>query len=177
MTIYLFSDDNYFAVGLNELIRKENMTLCTYSWKMWEPCFIYRYIFPGDILLLDGSSEKFIKKSLCFQLNQQLAKIFIFYDNRKKIIPAFNCWAHGYKNMSLENLGITLDQLYQQATLQSYNPGLMTPRESQIIGLICRSFPVSRIAKELSVSKKTISTHKNNALRKLGVGSINELLT
>lgn len=176
MAIYLFSDDNYFAVGLNGLIRKENMILCAYGWEKWEPHFVYRQIFPGDILLLDGSSEKFIKKSLCFPLNQQLAKIFIFYDNRKKLIPAFSCWSHGARSMNLESLGITLDRLHQQATLQSYHPGLLTRRESQIIGLICRSFPIYRIAQELSVSIKTISNHKNNALRKLGVGSINELL-
>ncbi|MGU3524759.1 helix-turn-helix domain-containing protein [Enterobacteriaceae bacterium C23F] len=176
MAIYLFSDDHYFSFGLTRLLQKEHLTLKCYGWEEWGPQFTQFNVFPGDILLLDGSTTGFTKHCLCFPLNQQVAKIFIFRDRHKGLIPIFTRWQHGDKDMPYGVLRQQLHRLLAQSALQNFCPGRLTERESQILLRLCNKLPYYRIARDLTLSVKTISAHKINALRKLGVGSIHEIL-
>jgi DNA-binding NarL/FixJ family response regulator len=45
----------------------------------------------------------------------------------------------------------------------------LTPREREVLVLIGQGFPNKRIARELSVSEKTVKTHVGHVLAKLGV--------
>lgn len=176
MAIYLFSDDHYFSFGLTRLLQEENITLMTHRWAQWHPLFIQLGLFPGDILLLDGSTPGFIKQSICFPLNQPVARIFIFCDKLKGLMPVFSRWQHGDKNMSSGTLRNLVQRLQAQSALQNFCPGRLTERESQVLRRLYDRQPHYQIAKDLTLSVKTISAHKINALRKLGVVSIHELL-
>ena len=176
MAIYLFSDDYYFSLGMNKLLRKENTPLYIYKWEFWGTDYFNHNVAHGDILLLDGSNMKFVKKSVCFPLIQRLAKIFIFYDPNKGLNPLFSQWPHGSKSMSLKDLGETAARLHEHSPLQTYHPGQLTRRESEVIVSFYRGLPGDCIAQKLLLSRKTISRYKISALRKLGVRSINELL-
>jgi NarL family two-component system response regulator LiaR len=48
-------------------------------------------------------------------------------------------------------------------------PDRLTPREHQVLELICRGLPNKLIARELGVSEKTVKTHVGHVLAKLGV--------
>jgi two-component system, NarL family, response regulator LiaR len=45
----------------------------------------------------------------------------------------------------------------------------LTPREREVLVLIARGFPNKRIARELTLSEKTVKTHVGHVLAKLGV--------
>ena len=53
---------------------------------------------------------------------------------------------------------------------------IVTKRESEIIELIKKGFNSNEIAKQLSISKFTVDTHRKNILKKLNLGSSAELI-
>lgn len=59
---------------------------------------------------------------------------------------------------------------------QSIQPGLLSPREIEIIQLITEGHPTKSIASMLNLSTKTVETHRSNVMRKLGVHSVAELI-
>jgi DNA-binding NarL/FixJ family response regulator len=52
----------------------------------------------------------------------------------------------------------------------------LTDRELQVMRLLARGFRVSRTAKELSISHKTVSTHKARMMEKMGFTSMSEIV-
>ncbi|WP_434463126.1 response regulator [Serratia plymuthica] len=53
---------------------------------------------------------------------------------------------------------------------------LLTPKELQILGLLSKGLSNLQIAEMLSISNKTVSTHKKNILRKTGASNLLELV-
>jgi NarL family two-component system response regulator LiaR len=45
----------------------------------------------------------------------------------------------------------------------------LTPRERDVLALICRGYANKRIARELGLSEKTVKAHVGHLLAKLGV--------
>jgi two-component system response regulator DctR len=52
----------------------------------------------------------------------------------------------------------------------------LTAREREVMSLALKGLPSKQIAKELSISYRTVEQHRGRLLEKLGVGSINELM-
>jgi two-component system, LuxR family, response regulator FixJ len=52
----------------------------------------------------------------------------------------------------------------------------LTPRETQILGLVAAGKITKEIARELAISPKTIEVHRSNIMKKMQVGSAAELL-
>lgn len=52
----------------------------------------------------------------------------------------------------------------------------LSPREAEVFGYLARGHTVSQIARVLSVSVKTISTHKTRLMGRLGLGTLSELI-
>jgi DNA-binding CsgD family transcriptional regulator len=48
---------------------------------------------------------------------------------------------------------------------------LLTPREKQVLYLICQEFTNAEIAKKLYISTRTVEGHRNNLLDKTGCHS------
>ena len=53
---------------------------------------------------------------------------------------------------------------------------IFTAREMEIMRLCAKGYPVKRIADELSISSRTVETHKNNIFKKLGFSSTGEMM-
>jgi DNA-binding NarL/FixJ family response regulator len=51
----------------------------------------------------------------------------------------------------------------------AHDVGDLTPRERDVLALICRGYANKRIARELGVSEKTVKAHVGHLLAKLGV--------
>jgi FixJ family two-component response regulator len=52
----------------------------------------------------------------------------------------------------------------------------LTAREREVMALALKGLPSKAIAKELSISHRTVEQHRSRLLEKLGVGSITELM-
>ena len=177
MAIYLFSDDRYFCGGVKALAEASFQNVITRRWDGWGPQFILSELRLGDLLLLDATCSDFICKSLCFPLNQMLAKVCIVEDPDKAALPIFSRWSRIPKNITPQALPGLLILMQTQIRPGSYSPGRLTERESQVVGRLYASRTHYQIARELNISVKTISTHKINIMKKMGVMSFHELLS
>ncbi|MDC8855803.1 response regulator [Shewanella algae] len=65
--------------------------------------------------------------------------------------------------------------LSENGFIQDLGSTKLSPREYEVIRLFCLGHTVSGIAKKLGKSIKTVSTQKQNAMRKLGLTSDSEL--
>lgn len=63
----------------------------------------------------------------------------------------------------------------QVASINSQLKGLST-REKEILDLLVAGETNKQLAKQLDLSLRTVETHRNNILKKMGVGSFSELL-
>ncbi len=54
--------------------------------------------------------------------------------------------------------------------------GRLSPRERQVVDLVVQGEPNKNIARDLGLSPKTVEVHRANAMRKLGVQSLAELV-
>ena len=52
----------------------------------------------------------------------------------------------------------------------------LTEREREVLALALKGLPSKAIAKELSISYRTVEQHRSRLLEKLGVGSVTELM-
>lgn len=56
------------------------------------------------------------------------------------------------------------------------NEQALTPREIEIIQYLCDGFSAKEVGDKLNLSFRTIETHRNNVMRKLGFNNIAELI-
>ena len=52
---------------------------------------------------------------------------------------------------------------------------VLSERENEIITFVTKGFTNKEIAKELYLSPHTVSTHRKNIMRKLGVNTVSEI--
>jgi len=72
--------------------------------------------------------------------------------------------------------GFVLDA-FAQVPLDAVDPELdqLTPREREVLRLIARGYSYKEIARQLSISTKTVETHVSSVLRKLQLSTRHEL--
>lgn len=68
------------------------------------------------------------------------------------------------------SLDFEKDQSIQEKAFVNHNVTL-SPRESEILKLICNEYSSSQIADKLFISPKTVDTHRQNLMIKLGVNN------
>lgn len=120
----------------------------------------------------------------------------VHYESRM-VLAALDAGATGYvlKDSSFDELAqairrVLANQTYLSPALvglvvQKYrhrhrveavdNPSALTKRERELVQLLSEGYSTSEIASRLSVSIKTVATHRQNILQKLGIGGIAEL--
>ncbi len=65
---------------------------------------------------------------------------------------------------------------YSAGVARALDPSQLTTRERQILSLLADGLPADAIAAELVISPKTVATHVEHILRKLGVRSSAEAI-
>ena len=150
-----------------------------------------------DILLLDmtmpGLSSIDLIKRIKLKLPSLLILVFSMHNECQLVSRAFKAGVKGYamKDSDPELLitairkilrgGKYIDaslidtMIFDQSTDQRDPHSRLTDREFQIFQLLVAGKSVTSIAQALSLSSKTISTHKLRLLQKLGITSIAEL--
>jgi len=87
---------------------------------------------------------------------------------------------------SLSHMQSLLDQAFEYVTGAGHHYARvenvhrrfeqLTPRESEVSGLVVNGYPNKEISELLCISIKTVKVHRSNMMRKLGVKSVIELI-
>ena len=93
-----------------------------------------------------------------------------------ELLDAIDRIAAGDAVFSPRLAGIVLDA-FSSVPMHDINPELdqLTAREREVLRLIARGYAYKEIAKELSISPKTVETHVSAVLRKLQLSNRHEL--
>lgn len=175
MNIYLVSDDYYFSHGMKAHFLADNQKFFIQKWKNYTPEFTQMHLRHGDILLLDSSNHCFVEKSIIHPIISCKVNVMILYNSRKHLSSIFTAYAKAPKDISFTQLTTLLETMRKAPRNLRYCPGHLTATECIIIRRLYEQASHAQISKELAISIKTVSTHKMNALKKLGVRSFNQL--
>lgn len=125
------------------------------------------------IIALTGHSKKeYIKKMLEAGASGYLNKN-CEYD---ELIKAIHAVYSGNKYLSDEITDIVIKDYLVKDVVVPESDSELTDREIEILRLIVDGVPVSAIADRLFVSVKTVNTHRQNILEKLGLKSTPDLV-
>lgn len=119
-----------------------------------------------------------------------LQPILIYTAQEEEIYAhmAYVAGANGFvhKGSRLEQLVLAIETVLSSelcfpasAMVEDTQPAegsLLTPKEMQVLGLLSKGLSNLQIAEMLSISNKTVSTHKKNILRKTGASNLLELV-
>lgn len=142
-----------------------------------------------DLGLPDGEGAELIRE-IRARVPDAVCIVATVFDDDKYVFPALRAGAHGYllKDQSCESLAALLRGIQQgQAVL---SPAIarrlidyfhthtgedelteLSPREEEVLGLIARGYPNSRIAQLLAISRHTVAGYVKDIYRKLAISS------
>ena len=149
-----------------------------------------------DLLIVDINMPKMSGTELTRKVKQNFPNIKVLvlsmYDDREIIKDIIMAEAEGYilKNTGKQELLSAINRIYDNGTYycdevveimreniitekkREENPKDLTPRELEILGLICQEYSSSEIAGKLFISQHTVDTHRKNILYKTKVKTI-----
>jgi len=149
-----------------------------------------------DVLLLDLQLPDIDPETLLVKLNEIKPNLPILYltmmrGNRIfRKLEKHNISGYILKDSSLEELHVAIKKVaggstvfsesrYQGKDVQQNTvtippnkiKDILSPREKDVLALICREYSSTQIAEKLFVSTSTVDTHRKNMLLKLGVNN------
>jgi DNA-binding NarL/FixJ family response regulator len=151
-----------------------------------------------DLLLLDiampGINGLDLISRISLRYPSQRILIFSMHKETNMVSRALKAGAHGYISKDSEpnalimavrtvagggrfldpSLGVQI--VFDIDEANSPSSDSLTDREFGVLRMLVRGLKVSEIAEELSISNKTVSTHKNRIMKKLDVDNNAELI-
>ncbi|MBL0340830.1 MAG: response regulator transcription factor [Bacteroidetes bacterium] len=90
---------------------------------------------------------------------------------------AINCVCNGGRYFSKDVSHLMMDRMIDTLVVHKNNSikTILTLREKDVVGLICRGFSNKDIAAILKISVKTVETHRTNSYAKLNVSNAADL--
>lgn len=160
----------------------------------------------ADVILLDLSMPKMSGAEITHILNKEHPNlrvlIFSSYTDEDSIFSSIQAGALGYlpKDAMREELVDAIQQVYNRreylsksipntilmkfinkskesgGTIETKKISELTRRELEILKLIAEGYHYKEIGEKLFISARTVETHKNNIMQKLGLNSTIELV-
>ena len=129
-------------------------------------------VCPGTRILIitDISNTDIVRKIVEIGAKGYLTKTC----DEKEIIDAIHALVRGEKMYCHKVVNILLEGQNQE--VENCEPTLLSEREIEIIRLIANGYTTRQIADTLFRSFHTITTHRKNIMKKLGINSTSELL-
>lgn len=93
-----------------------------------------------------------------------------------EIIQALRDVSAGERYLSREILNAAIVSYIESSGQALGDTDLLTVREREILQLTAEGYSNSRIAEELSISARTVETHRSNLMRKLGLRGQTDLI-
>lgn len=145
-----------------------------------------------DISMGDASGVE-LTKYVTSQFPLIKVLILTMHDTVQHISSMIEAGAMGYllKNVKQDELLVAIEQVmagrqyiqqsvalqYKQARQRAADkPGVLSPREIEIIRLIVQDYTTAQISQQLFLSERTVETHRKNIGRKTGVKTVIGLL-
>ena len=153
---------------------------------------LVRLFTPPDIILLDIRMPVMDGVAATQQITNKFPNIQVLilttFDDEEYVSQAIRCGAKGYllKDTPSKDLAIAIRSVHEGYTY--LGPGLMqkaltspnisapgtennhlTPREREVLGLLCQGAENSEIATALFISERTVKNHITNILSRLGL--------
>ena len=149
-----------------------------------------------DVHMPDGGGEAVIRRVLAEQPSVRFLALSVS-DAPEDVLAVIRAGARGYVTKAISGpelveaiqrvadddavfsrrlAGFVLDA-FAQIPLDAVDPELdqLTPREHEVLRLIARGYSYKEIARQLSISTKTVETHVSSVLRKLQLSNRHEL--
>ncbi|PEE44899.1 response regulator [Bacillus pseudomycoides] len=200
INIMLVDDHALMRAGLKLLLQKRpSLKVVGEASDGFEALRLYDNLRP-DILILDISLPRVdgIQVLTEVKLRYEQAKVIVLtmHEDEDYITLIMNAGASGYvpKAAVDEELYNAIDSVMDgyiylrpkeistmlkkmQNETDSRNPYvILSPREREVLQLLVHGFSLSEIARELTISIKTVDTHKTRMLNKLNLSKKSELV-
>ncbi|MDM5152701.1 response regulator transcription factor [Bacillus sp. DX1.1] len=200
INIMLVDDHALMRSGLKLLLQKRpSLKVVGEASDGLEALRLYDILRP-DILILDISLPRLdgIQVLTKIKLRYEQAKVIVLtmHEDEDYITLIMNAGASGYvpKAAVDEELYTAIDSVMDgylylrpkeistmlkrlQNETESRNPYvILSPREREVLQFLVKGFSLSEIAQELTISIKTVDTHKTRMLNKLNLSKKSELV-
>jgi FixJ family two-component response regulator len=189
-TVFIIDDDEPFRDSVKELVSSVGLAAETFRSAL-EFLEAFDPARPG-CLVLDVRMARMSGIALQARLKEMNARIpIVFISGHGDIAMAVNAIKHGavdfvQKPYQEQQLLDAIDEALRRDAAQRAPPadagGLtervatLTAREREVMALALKGLPSKLIAKELSISHRTVEQHRSRLLEKLGVSSVTELM-
>jgi DNA-binding NarL/FixJ family response regulator len=194
ISVALVDDHIMFREAMRHLLREQGFNLVAEAGDA-------RSIFPlldekrPDVVLLDlrlpGMDGVTATRELATRAPQAKVMILSAFTRQHDLDEAWAAGVHGYASKTQDADGLRL-AIHAVAAGERYlapgltptskpagreGPlGLLSPREREVFRLLVRGMTTRQIAAELTISAKTVDTHRERILKKLGLHSAVELV-
>ena len=101
-------------------------------------------------------------------ITKRVGSVGILVDAIRSIMSGFEYFG--------KDISVILHEIYVSEKKNEEITSEFTPRERQIIELCHKRLHAKEIAKRLEISPRTVSVHKNNIFKKLGIGNTYEMV-
>ncbi|PJJ80293.1 response regulator [Mucilaginibacter auburnensis] len=196
--LIIADDHDLFRNGLVELLKKhEDIKIVKSVADGFELFNLIKEGFDADIVLLDLTMPKMDGFEVLKELKNLEAKIkpivISMHSAGNYIAKCAKMGAYGYllKNTDESELIFAIrtvqkgkkyfsaeisEKMINFMSAQSVSDGVLSNKETEVLGLISKGFTTKEIAAKLFVSTRTIETHRNSILKKLEVKNTAELI-
>ena len=196
--LIIADDHDLFRNGLVELLKKHNdITIVKSVADGFELLKVIQEDGDADIVLLDLTMPKMDGFEVLKELKNLDATIkpivISMHSTGNYIAKCAKMGAYGYllKNTDEAELISAIravhkgkkyfsteisEKMINFMSAQSVSEGVLSKKETEVLGLISKGFTTKEIAAKLFVSTRTIETHRNSILKKLEVKNTAELI-
>ncbi|MBV4367236.1 helix-turn-helix domain-containing protein [Erwinia sp. BNK-24-b] len=174
MSLYVISDDVYFLAGMRYFLSANNIMMRDYSYEKWLAEFCPGNLIKGDVVIIDINFKN------CHTKLGMAKNIDYFGINVAFIIDlplqGEHTGFHPYWLISKKSALKKFIPLFKgSADGITSHCSPLSRKESLIMKELSSGNSAILISRKLNVSVKTISSHKQSAVRKLGMTRINDM--
>lgn len=160
INLYVLSEDFYFIFGLSHIIDTNKYKL--YAQHVSNGCLSYHPVSGrNNIVVIDVVTPEKLHE-LIEQIPRGVRVVFM---SNMSFLPE-STYGFISKKVSVKTLLATLERYVNWNEIIKYP---LTSRELAVISELAKGYAPHMISRRLNISVKTISTHKTNALKKLGI--------
>ncbi len=205
LSVLIVDDHPLFREGIKAMIsRDRTLVIAGEAGSMEEGFRVAKDLVPDlvtvDVSLPDGSGIE-LARDICEKIAGPKVIMLSMHAEVSYIVKAFEAGALGYivKESASETLiqGLhavatgdyfldarltpqvvqrLMGETQKQLKIKNTTYDALTPREQEIMVLLCEGHQAKEIAKQLFISPKTVENHRANIMAKLDVHSILELV-